>query len=277
VASSGQETDSSWKGALFAVNATTGSVVWTFDASPGSAGGAGVWGSVVIDQQLNSIYFGTSNAYGPGTDSLYSYSIISLNAKTGALNWYYQVYNSTATGGDLDFGSTPNLFSVLISGVVHSAVGLGSKDGNYYIFDRVSGNLLEKVPIGTGSSDGGIVGSAGFIYLGPNNPEIFIPSFNEQIGGEYGVVKALTPSNGATNWQFNTPGQIIGSVAVVPGAVLFGDASGNFYAVSTGSGTQLFHGTVPGSILAGTTAAEGLVFVPMAYGSGNSGALYAFG
>ena len=145
MASNGTETNPSWKGEIYAVNATTGSVVWTFNTSPGSAGGAGVWGSIVYDPQLNSIYFGTSNSYGGSTDALYSYSILSLNAKTGSLNWYYQTYTGTATGDDLDFGSTPNLFSVSINGVVHSAVGLGSKDGYYYILDRMTGSLLEKV------------------------------------------------------------------------------------------------------------------------------------
>ena len=277
VASNGTETISSWKGEIYAVNATTGSVVWTFNTSPGSAGGAGVWGSVVYDPQLNSIYFGTSNSYGGSTNALYSYSILSLNAKTGLLNWYYQTYTSLGTGGDLDFGSTANLFSISVNGVIHSAVGLGSKDGYYYIVDRVSGTLLEKVLIGTGGSDGGIVGVAGFINLGPNNPEVFIPSHNEQVGGEYGVLKALTPSNGTVRWQFNTPVTLLGSVAIIPGAVLFGDTDGNLYAVSTGSGHQLFHATVPGSIEGGISVAEGLVFVPMSFGSGNSGGLYAFG
>jgi polyvinyl alcohol dehydrogenase (cytochrome) len=202
---------------------------------------------------------------------------MSLNAKTGSLNWYYQTYTGQGTGDDLDFGSTPNLFSISVNGVVHSAVGLGSKDGYYYIVDRVTGSLLEKVLIGTGGSDGGIVGAAGFINLGPNNPEVFIPSFNAQIGGEYGVLKALTPSNGTVRWQFNTPVTLLGSVAIVPGAVLFGDEKGDFYAVSTASGQQLFHTTVPGAIEGGISVAEGLVFVPMSFGSGSSGALYAYG
>ena len=259
------------------MNATTGHLNWSFTTSIGTAGGAGVWGSVAIDPSLDSIYFGTSNAYGPGTDSLYSYSIMSLNARTGALNWYYQAYNSLSGGGDLDFGSTPNLFSVVINGVTHAAIGLGGKDGIYYVLDRVTGSLLEKVQIGTGSGEGGIIGLAGFIYLGTNNPELFIGSYNTVVGGDYGVVKALTPADGSIKWLFNTPGTVVGSVVVVPGAVVFGDASGNIFALSTGSGSQLFHTTVPGSVLGGVTAAEGLLLVPMCFGAGGSGGVYAYG
>ncbi len=248
VATNGSETDTSLVGKIFAVNATTGHVAWSFTTSIGNTGGAGVWGSVAIDPSLDSIYFGTSNAYGPGTNSLYSYSILSLNAKTGTLNWYYQAYSSLSSGGDLDFGSSPNLFSVVINGVTHAAVGLGAKDGKYYVLDRVTGSLLETLPIGTGNADGGIIGLAGFIYLSQNNPELFIPSYNTVVGGDYGVVKAVTPLDGSLKWQFNTPGTVQGSVVVVPRAVLFGDVSGNVFALSTSSGSQLFHTTVPGSV-----------------------------
>jgi polyvinyl alcohol dehydrogenase (cytochrome) len=277
VATNGSETDTSLVGKVFAVNATTGHVNWSFTASIGNTGGAGVWGSVAIDPSLDSIYFGTSNAYGPGTDSLYSYSIMSLNARTGSLNWYYQAYNSLSSGGDLDFGSTPNLFSVVVNGVTHAAIGLGGKDGMYYVLDRVTGSLLEKFQIGTGSGEGGIIGLPGFIYLGTNNPELFIGSYNTVVGGDYGVMKALTPATGSIDWAFNTPGTIVGSVVVVPGAVVFGDESGNVFALSTGSGSQLFHTSVPGSVLGGVSAAEGLLFVPMSFGTGGTGGVYAYG
>ena len=281
VASNGlSEDNASQRGEIFALNALTGTVTWGFLTSLSSPGGASVWGSVVIDPSLNSIYFGTGNPFGSGSGSsiLYSYSIISLDATTGNLKWYYQIYTSDSSGGDQDFGSTPNLFSVSINSIIHNAIGLGNKNGEYYILDRSTGQLLETDTIGIGEPDGdGIIGVTAFIYTSPNNPEIFIPSYNEQIGGYYGVVKALSPSTGAINWQFNTPGDIHGSVSAVPGAVLFGDEHGNFYAVSSASGTQLFHSTVPGSIEAGITVAEGMVFVPMAFGSGGSGALYALG
>jgi outer membrane protein assembly factor BamB len=132
VASNGQsENKASQRGAMFALNAITGAVAWTFVTMTGSTGGAAVWGSVAIDPALNSIYFGTGNGFnnGNGASILYSYSVISLDATTGALNWSYQVYTSTSLGGDQDFGSSPNLFSYSFQGISHNAVGLGSKMG----------------------------------------------------------------------------------------------------------------------------------------------------
>ncbi|MDA4112898.1 MAG: PQQ-binding-like beta-propeller repeat protein [Thaumarchaeota archaeon] len=284
VASNGlKEDNASQRGEIFALNSITGNVAWGFVTGSGSAGGDSVWGSVAIDPALNSIYFATGNPFGSGSGSstLYGYAVVSLDATTGSLKWYYQTYTDTATGGDQDFGSSPNLFSFTFQGVVHNAVGVGNKDGSYYVLDRATGQFLEKIKVGIGEPDGdGIIGVAGFIYQSPNNPEVFVPSYNEQTGGYFGVVKAITPSNGAIAWQFNTPLIIRGSVSVIPGAVLFGDERGNIYAVSTSSGTQLWHTSVAGSTDAGVTAAEGMIFVSVdgsGDGSGGQGALYAFG
>ena len=46
VATNGSETDTSLVGKVFALNATTGNLNWSFTTSIGTAGGAGVWGSV---------------------------------------------------------------------------------------------------------------------------------------------------------------------------------------------------------------------------------------
>jgi len=208
---------------------------------------------------------------------LYADSIISLNAQTGMLNWSYQAHTS-ATINDVDFGSTPNLFSISVNGTAHQAIGLGSKDGAYYILDRTNGSLLERFQVGTGGGDGGIIGLAGFIYRsGTTNPEIFIPSYyNPNSTTCCGVINDLNTTSNTISWQFITPAHPFGSVAVIPGAVLFGDNAGNFYAVSTTSGLQLFHKQLSYTILGGVTVAEGLVLVPAGSGPQNTVGLYAF-
>jgi len=271
VASSGDESDTNWIGALFALNANTGSVAWHWNATTSIAGGAGIWGSVVVDPSLNAIFFGTGNPYGSGSGSsiLYSYCIVSLDATTGKMNWYYPVYTSTAAGGDLDFGSTPNLFSVTIGSTTYSAIGIGNKGGTYYVLDRTNGNLLESIAIDSTGDGEGIIGLAGYIYQSSNNPELFIPSDYNSAG----VLSAYTPSNNQIQWSFSTPASLIGSVAVVPGAVLFGDTKGNLFAVSD-AGKQLFSQALPSGIYAGVTVAENYVFVPTAFGTTNG--VYAF-
>jgi len=236
-ATGAQENDPALKGEVDALNATNGTPIWTFKTMVGTTGGASVWGSVAVDPASKALYFGTGNAFGPGTSNLYAYSIVSINALTGRLNWYHQVYSSSQTGGDDDFGSTPNLFTMQYMGTVHRVVGLGSKDGNYYILDRSTGALLTKVSVSTGSSTG-MTGLAGFMNFG--NLEVFVPTglVTPQCCG---AVEAFLPSSGTIVWRFVTPEIVIGSVALIPGAVLFGDSGGNLYAVRTTIGRMLFH------------------------------------
>lgn len=255
-----QEVNASAIGGLFALNAQTGNVVWSFNTMIGNTGGAAVWGSVVVDPKLNSIYFGTGNPYNPGTNSLYGYAIMSLNATTGKMNWYYRIYNSFAIGHDEDFGSTPNLFSLKLNNTTYNAIGLGNKNGIYYILDRNNGQLLQKVPI-LNPDYSSIIGLAGLTYQSNStNPELFIPAgYNSKTG----MVEAFFPSNNTIAWKFNTTGVTVVPVTVVPGAVLFGDDAGDLYAVNTTSGSLLYHIKLPDSVEGGATVADGHVIVPI--------------
>ncbi len=109
------ETDPSDLGQMYALNAMNGTPVWS-QTLAGTAGGAGVWGSVVVDPELNAVFFATGNSYARTGTVGDAYSIMSLNASTGALRWRFRVYPSRKSGGDNDFGSTPNLFSLTDSG-----------------------------------------------------------------------------------------------------------------------------------------------------------------
>jgi polyvinyl alcohol dehydrogenase (cytochrome) len=272
------ETNASCKGQLFALHTKNGTVDWSF-LTAGTSGGAGIWGSTVVDTDNNQIFFGTGNTYNKSGTPGYAYSIISLNASTGSLNWYYQTYNSTKNGKDYDFGSTPNLISVYNNGAFHKAVGLGSKDGNYYIWDRNNGTLLGKFRIVPASSGGGIIGIPGFLYgLIPNSSTviIFTPAINGiSTSGCCGVLSALRPGFGSIAWNFTTPGAIVGSTAEVSGAVLFGDNKGNLYVVDAKTGKKLFNTTLPSGIYSGVTPAEGHVFASVAFNSTGNG-VYAF-
>ncbi len=272
VSSSGDESNASWIGSLFALNANTGAVAWKFNTAIGSAGGDGVTGSIAIDPSLNSIYFGVGNPYGSGSGAslLYGYCVMSLDATTGTLNWYTPVFTTTEAGQDLDFISTPNLFSVSIGGTVYNALGIGNKNGTYYVFNRTNGNLLEQVQIDSKFDGAGIIGLAAYAYLSSNNPEIFVPA---DYNGE-GIVGAYTPSSNGVQWSYVTPAEVVGSVTAVPGAVIFGDQNGNLYAFSD-SGSKLFSIGLPSGIYGGISVAEGHVFVPTAFGSTDGVYAYA--
>jgi polyvinyl alcohol dehydrogenase (cytochrome) len=275
------ENSTTKEGIVFALDATSGSTVWSFTTMTGTSGGAAVWGSLVVDPSLNEVYFGTGNAYTNTSSScttctLYSYSIIALSATSGGTNgkplWYYQVYKSqngsspATTGGpyhigdDLDFGSTPNLFSIVKGGVSYPAIGLGNKNGVYYILDRTNGASLYNLTSPNALVGEGIVGLAGFMYpSGTTNPDIFVPVATS--GGGEVVAWDTSVSTSTPAWTFSTAGRMVGSVALIPGAVLFGDAAGYLYAVSMSNGVQLTQFHLPYGIEGGVTVAEGYVFV----------------
>ena len=265
-----QETNANSIGAVYALNAANGNVIWTRNTSIGGEGGSGVWGTVVVDPGLDSIYFGTSNPYVdvPGSNSLYGYAVMSLNATNGKINWYYQIYKNLTSGFDDDFGSSANLFNVQIGGTIYPAVGIGNKDGRYYVLDRTDGKMLENFSIAWPNPPEGIRGNRR-VHLSPGhsvNPEIFVSASytNTSMPGITGVAEAFYTSNGAAAWRFYTPGVPTGSVSIVPGAVLFGDSSSNFYALNVTNGNVLFYRNFNSSILAGITPAEGHILVPLA-------------
>jgi outer membrane protein assembly factor BamB len=267
-----QEVSNFARGEIFALNENTGDIVWNYytELSNSTTGGDGVWDSFVVDPQLNDIYFGTANPYDNGTNAdLNSYwadSLLSMNATTGRLNWAYQTHKNFSSAGDVGFGATPNLFTLTIDGTTYNAIGDGEKDGWYYILERDTGKPLEKFLVSLDSGDG-IRGVSGYIYLkGIGNPEIFILSDynNVSMPNVTGVAEAIYPSNDTVAWRFYTPGVLTGSVSIIPGAALFGDSLGNFYALNTTTGNVILHKNFGTLILAGITPAEGYILVPLA-------------
>ena len=99
------------RGVLYALDAATGAVRWTFDTVKGDDlwghpevnSGGGAWYPPAVDTERRVVYFGTANPapfvgtaeYPNGTsrpgDNLYSDSLLALDVDTGALRWYHQV------------------------------------------------------------------------------------------------------------------------------------------------------------------------------------------
>lgn len=271
------EQNASKAGEIVALSTSTGSMVWSFKTGISQYGGAAVWGTVAVDPTLGYIYFGTGNAYtktAPKGSTSYSYSIICLKALTGTEVWIYTAHKFDA---DYDFGSSPNLF--LIPG--HEAVGLGGKDGYYYVLNRETGKLLHKYFLSAGDAGQGITGVPGFEYTtSSTSPEVFVPVNYDCTHKCSAKITALFPGNSTIAWTFDAPGpQIVGSVTVIPGAILFGDTSGNLYALSTSNGAVLFHTLLPSSIGSGITASEGTVLVTIGtpgYTPATTYGLYAY-
>ena len=156
--------ESGARGFLAAFEIATGKEVWRFWTVPkpgepssetwkGNAiahGGAVTWFTGSYDPALDIVYWQTGN---PGPDyngaerigdNLYSDSVIALDRKTGKLRWYYQF-----TPHDThDWDATEPL--VLVDATWHGQprklLISANRNGFFYVFDRVEGQLLLAKP-----------------------------------------------------------------------------------------------------------------------------------
>lgn len=148
-------------GHIRAFDIRTGKLKWTFhtvpepgepghDTWPENAwkriGGANNWAGMVLDEKRGAVYFGTGS---PSVDfygadragkNLYANCVISLNAETGRMNWYYQTVHHDLW--DRDISCQPNLITVKRKGKKVDAVAQATKDGLLFLLDRDTGTPL---------------------------------------------------------------------------------------------------------------------------------------
>jgi quinohemoprotein ethanol dehydrogenase len=121
---------------------------WDAHRKPELRGGGTAWDGFAYDAALNLVYFGTANAapydlrqVGPAKlDSLFTASIVALNATTGRMAWYYQ----TTPHDSWDYDSVQKLIlaDLPIDGAPRPVIMQASKNGFFYVLDRKSGQLL---------------------------------------------------------------------------------------------------------------------------------------
>jgi len=133
------------QGGLAKLNAATGAITATFYTVPAGCKGASIWGAPTLDVGRDIVYAATGNIDDPCTtgDPTYGNSVIALAASDLTLLDSWQVPDNEA-GRDTDFGATLTMFTATsaygsygYSGQT-DMLGVASKDGFYYAFDRDS-------------------------------------------------------------------------------------------------------------------------------------------
>jgi outer membrane protein assembly factor BamB len=177
--------DAYYKGNVTALNATNGAIVWNYQLSYGPYFST----AAVVDGVL---YIGTTG-----------YTVLALNAATGAFKWIY------VTGGMV------NTSPAVSNGIVYA----GSGDGFVYALNASSGLLIWKYNTGTGVYSSPIVAGNGAVYVGSDNQNMY----------------ALNAKTGAVIWTYATGGLLHGGSAVTdPGRMLyFGGRDGKVYAIGS--------------------------------------------
>jgi outer membrane protein assembly factor BamB len=152
-------------GVIYALNDQTGKVQWKFRTTvnnlwghPEVNSGGGSWWPMAIDAQ-GHLYASIANpAPWPGSkkypngssrkgSTLYSDTLIALDAKTGKLLWHNQVIKHDIR--DYDLHLSPILATVDSGGAQKQIVVTGGKMGTVYAMDRATGKLLWKRDVGT--------------------------------------------------------------------------------------------------------------------------------
>ncbi|WP_224491297.1 outer membrane protein assembly factor BamB family protein [Robertkochia flava] len=154
-------------GDIRAFDVRTGEIQWTFHTLPypGEAGyeawdnkeaylnngigGANSWAGMALDQARGIVYVPTGSVspdfFGgdrPG-DNRYANSLLALSAETGKLLWYFQFTHHDIW--DRDLPAPPNLITVKRDGKPIPAVAQITKQGDIFLFDRVTGVPLFEV------------------------------------------------------------------------------------------------------------------------------------
>jgi polyvinyl alcohol dehydrogenase (cytochrome) len=181
-----------FRGAVVALDAATGKLLWKTYMVPSNNGGGdsnkpgyytggAVWGSSpVVDPATGMLYVTSGNNYSvpkgvcskPGQTgctkppaSDHFDSILGLSLSTGAIDWGYRTEEgdtsgacTTMCGPDYDFGSMPNLITTA-SPATHATeqlVGAGQKSGYYWTVNAATGTFVWKTKVGPGGAGGGI-------------------------------------------------------------------------------------------------------------------------
>ena len=163
------------RGYLAAYDAQTGDELWKFHTVPSNpadgfenaamdkaaktwtgdwwklGGGGTVWDSITYDPATNLVLFGTGNAepWNPAAagregDSLYTSSIVAVNADTGAYAWHFQ--ETPEDRWDFDSAAQITLADINIGGQrLHVALH-APKNGFFYTLDAKTGAFISAGP-----------------------------------------------------------------------------------------------------------------------------------
>ena len=220
----------SFRGAVVALSAQDGDILWrshSIPTAPGPTGqrnargvarrhpaGAPIWNSPTIDAARGLLYVGTGEAYtSPAHGN--SDSVLAMDLDTGAIRWRYQALAGDAwnmscflgrdrsncpeeDGPDLDIGAPPVLWraedgrEVLLAGQKSGVVHALDPDDN--------GALLWRKKVGRGGFAGGIHWG-----MAADRERLYVPNADTNFIGRFtGEPKpglfALDPLSGATLW-----------------------------------------------------------------------------
>jgi outer membrane protein assembly factor BamB len=166
-----------YRGGIEALDIETGKTRWRFEVDPildtrgklqlgpngrvlaYNRGCGNVWSSAAVDVASRLVFFGTADCNNQPTPP-YHNAVMSLEADTGRVRWVFRPQSKNSC--DYDFGASANLIDF------HGEhyLGIGGKDGTYYLLQRRTYNPQGELKWATnlvfGGDEGGFIGSTAF-------------------------------------------------------------------------------------------------------------------
>lgn len=151
--------------ALYALDPATGKQLWKLNTIPAASepgadtwpseearkhGGGPLWVTGTYDPELNLMYWGTGNPHPVLAGNvreganLYTCTILAVDPDTGKIKWYFQP--SPHDTRDWDAVETNILFDATINGKPRKLLSHASRNGYYFLLDRVTGESLVSTP-----------------------------------------------------------------------------------------------------------------------------------
>jgi outer membrane protein assembly factor BamB len=254
------------QGKIWALDATTGSVVNEVRLVRDGELGGGIWTSPTIDPATGALYATT----GSGDEVIdYAYCMIACDPRTLAVTGVWRIPEEEQVT-DGDWSTTPTLFK-------HSdgrtLVGAAAKNGYYYVFDsaRIGAGPLWRyriaIPGECPTCGEGSIASSAYAYN-----TVYTAGGRTMVNGvEVGAaVRAHDPSTGAVKWERATAGAIFGSVVVANNLVAV-TADMEIQVLDARTGARLWLYDTKKRMFAAPTIAGGVL-----YAADTEGNLYAF-
>jgi outer membrane protein assembly factor BamB len=300
-------------GVIYALDQKTGEIVWNFSTvkdgnlwgHPDVNSGGGCWYTPSIDTTTGTMFWASANPapfagaknWPSGSsfegETLYADTLLALNHKTGELKWYSQALAHDIWDHDLQI--SPILAHEKIAGVEQDIVIAAGKMGNVYAFNRETGCLLWKVPVGDHLNDyldpitqetkvlPGVIGGVetnmayndGVVYVPVvNMPTNYTPTglnySSIDFAGGTGEIVAINAQYGHIIWKQDLPSINVGAATVVNDVVFTADYSGMIYAFNAKTGEQLFTYQAPAGINGWPAITKDMVIWPAGFGANAS-------
>ena len=261
-------------GDIYALNATTGAVLWVHSVEPGQNL---IWSSPAVDS--GRIYIGTRGS-----------NVYCLNISNGDLLWSYPTDSQT------------NCSPLVSDGRVY----ISSDDGKLYCLNSVDGSLMWRYSLSNASING--FSSPAFlngtVYVGAvinyDSPNVFAidastgaskwnytvdggttasPAISGNrvfIGSSNGKVYCLDAINGSQVWNATIgsnwfAGIYMSSPAIADGMLFVGSGDSNCYCLNASNGSQIWKAPTKQMIWSSPAVADGKVYI-----GSSDGRLYCF-